>query len=150
MAAVAGIGDLELFRQQGIRDGKPVIAAGVALHISRLGHMTSDTLIACRPHRMMRMSRRIDLWRWRVWRRVAGKAQTITCEARLARVGIMAINATNSGRAHSAAQKGGEFVVLIMHLSIGVKSLGLVRDRQGEVIEKVISRLEIAGQLHAT
>ena len=62
-------------------------------------------------------------------------------------MGMVTVRAGNAFVMHAAAQESSELVVLLVYLTIGVINVRSVHNRQMHLIEEIISRFEIPGQV---
>src|SRR5690242_11284752 len=152
MTTITGIGDAALFRQQRIRYCEPVIMPPMALHIDCLGHVTVHALTSRLLDFFGLMSEQIEIRRLAIgietehpvvtvsrWVNnrcvclaavMATQTKPVAGQNCFCRVWVMTIAADHSFEVHAASQKSGEFVVLLTHLAIRVKSVRSVHCRK--------------------
>src|SRR5690606_17138735 len=80
---------------------------------------------------------------------VALEAELVSLQAGASAVRIVAVRAGHARGVHAASEEGGELVVLLEDLSIGMEEVLVVDDGEEEVIPERIARREIAGDLAA-
>ncbi len=150
VAFVAGVGDAVLDGQAGVGDGVAVIVARVALHVGGGGHVAVDAVIAGGAFAVMAVQGGNDDGGGTGERGgtvvflagevlvgasgVALHAEGVAGELGFAGVGVVAIDAADTGVVHFAAEKGGGLVVFIADLAVGVEDVGKVGDGEGVVI----------------
>ena len=65
-------------------------------------------------------------------------------------VRLVTIDASYAFVKHATAEKRCELIILIAHLSIGVKQISFIHDGQQMMVEEVVAGLRIAGDLAAS
>jgi len=74
MTTVAGIRDVQFFRQQRIGDGKTVVSARMPLHINRHRHVTANAIAAA----FMFVAGRVNYWRFGITALVTAHTKVIS------------------------------------------------------------------------
>jgi hypothetical protein len=78
---------------------------------------------------------------------VTPHAERIPFEKGFSRVRLVAIDTTNSGGMHAAAEKGGKFVILLPHLSVRIVGVALIHYGEEVMIVEGIAWNEVASDL---
>ena len=145
MAFVAGIRDAELLREQGIGYCVAVVVPPMPLHVDGLRHVAVDALVA-RAVGAMKTVRlgQDDRCVGEAALGVAAHAELIAGQDRFHAVHVVAVHAAHARMVHAAAEEGGELVVLIADLPVGIVDVRVIDDGQQVVVPKGIARLEVA------
>ena len=80
---------------------------------------------------------------------MASQTEEVAGQARLARMRLVAVGAGHPSGVHAAAQKGGVFVILLMHLPVRIIQAGVIHHGQFKMIQKVVAGLKIPRQFGA-
>ena len=143
MATVAGIRDVQFFRQERVWNRKTVVATRMPLHIHRDRHVTADAIAAA----FMLMVDWINFWRFGEAAIVTAHTEVISLQRILVGMRIVAVQANHPVLIHLAAEKRFKLVILVLDLTVRIPASITVQSFQRIMVIKRIAGLKILGQV---